>query len=468
MQIKNSLLVLIFLAVNVTARANVKIFGSDTTYANEKIILLKQQDGITKHEIVIDTIFVNGDGSFNVEFESNSTFPLIMYLGVYKAVLYTEPGMEYDLVLPPRKDKTTADVLNPYFKYEEVRLAIKNFDDKELNTQIQMFEDAFIPYVNTHVDKVFKSDDFFRLDEEIESLEKKYRRSDNVFFNNYRKYRYGYLRFLALQHKSQQIAIDYYKNQPILWNNPAYWALFEKLFNGYFMHVVSNESGKKLGTYIKSVALDSIRYSIDKAGLGNDIEFQDLVILYNLSQEFYDDNFSRNHLLEVLKVMKLGSATSRTTTVANQMYNKVTQLLAGYEPPKWELYDSDSNLVQLSDYSGKHVYLNFCMCYSYSCLNEFVQLQKLYEKHKQYLEVVTIIADDDVQIMKSFLQRSGYSWTFLHYGNTPSVITDYDIRAFPTYYLIDTEGKMVMSPAPTPNEQFEGRLFKVLRAAGVL
>jgi len=45
---------------------------------------------------------------------------------------------------------------------------------------------------------------------------------------------------------------------------------------------------------------------------------------------------------------------------------------------------------------------------------------------------------------------------------------DYDVRAFPTYYLIDREGKLAISPAPAPGDDFEARLFSLLRSRGEL
>ena len=101
-------------------------------------------------------------------------------------------------------------------------------------------------------------------------------------------------------------------------------------------------------------------------------------------------------------------------------------------------------------------------------------LDRTPEKPKETIKVgdlgihTAFIKTRDIEKAKDLIERSGYRWKFLHYGNQVNIINEYDIRAYPTYYLIDREGKLVMSPAPTPNDQFEGRLFKVLRADGVL
>jgi thioredoxin-related protein len=76
--------------------------------------------------------------------------------------------------------------------------------------------------------------------------------------------------------------------------------------------------------------------------------------------------------------------------------------------------------------------------------------------------------DESLPHMKRFVEKKGYSYTFLHYGNQPDVFKDYDIRAFPTYYFIDKEGKLSMSPAPAPDENLEQYIFQKLKEAGDL
>lgn len=198
-------------------------------------------------------------------------------------------------------------------------------------------------------------------------------------------------------------------------------------------------------------------------------ELAELIILKFIHDEFYDDNFSRTSLLALLdSYVSEGAQNEELKEIALSIRNKVTRLLSGFPPPEFNLYNRDSTLVNLANFRGKYVYLSFCSCFSYTCLNEFAQLAKLYDKHKNLMEIVTIIVDNDKDIINSFLQRSGYKWTFLHYGNQLSVMRDYDIRAFPTYYLIDREGKLAISPAPGPGEDFEARFFTLLRSRGEL
>jgi thiol-disulfide isomerase/thioredoxin len=130
------------------------------------------------------------------------------------------------------------------------------------------------------------------------------------------------------------------------------------------------------------------------------------------------------------------------------------------------LYNLKGELVTPDQFEGKYVYLNFCTSSSYSCLQEFTILEKFYEKHKGRIEIVTISVDRDINDLKSFLKQTNYKWTFLHYGNKPEIIKDFDIRAYPTYFLIGPDRRLIMSPAPSPRENFEILFFNLLRSRG--
>ncbi|MCG8697216.1 MAG: TlpA family protein disulfide reductase [Bacteroidales bacterium] len=464
--------ILIFILFPLLAQKTI-VKGVDSSYAGYHFKLVKLSDGITESKITLAEEIASENGVFSLDFEVKEINKVILHLGIYEAYLFVEPGKEYHVMLPPFQKKSEADKLNPYFKPTVVHLASEIEKEGELNMQIRMFEDTFLPYLNKHINKLFTTTDFSTLDDEIVKMDKPFRRSKNEFFNNYRKYRYGYIRHLAYQRKSKSISGEFFVGQPVLFNNPAYWELFNQVYDDYFTHIARTDEGKKIGQDINSAKhIDSLRATVKGVG---DIEaggLLDLVVLKCLYKEFYDDNYSRSNLLKVIvSVLAENASTTEKNEIQNiaqHIYDKVTKLLEGYEPPEFELYDVDSNLVTLKSFKGKYVYLNFCTCFSYSCLSEFAQLQVLYKRHQEYLEIVTIIFDDDVQVMKDFLARSGYNWTFLHYGKHAEIWNDYDIRAFPTYYLIDAEGKLKMSPAPTPNDLFEPRLFKVLRADGIL
>jgi peroxiredoxin len=464
---KLALLFLLFLCS--TSVYSSTLSGADSTYANTEIVLLKPADPFTGEVMELGRIKANNKGVFNLKVDITETTYTFLYLGIYKAVIYIEKDKEYIVALPARMDLGQEEKLNPFFQRSIIQLGIINADQNDLNLQILMFDDSFYPYFNKHTQKVFSDNlDFEQLDKDIEQLDKPFSKSKNQYFNEYRKYKYGMLRFIAYQHKSKSVSDLYFKGQPFLANNPAYVELFNMVYTEYFSYFGRTEVGKQLAPAISNKSYAEVKRVLSHDEVLQPPELLNMVLLKGLHDEFYDDNYSRSSMLAILDSMLLISKNPLEITTAKSIRKKVVQLLVGFEPPAFLLYDIDSNLVSLDKFKGKFVYLNFCSCFSYTCLNEFAMLQNIYRKHNKYLEIVTIVMDDNVEVMRDFVKRSGYEWTFLHFDNTPTIFQDYDVRAFPTYYLIDDEGKLSMSPAPTPNEEFEGRLFKVLRAKGIL
>ena len=72
--------------------------------------------------------------------------------------------------------------------------------------------------------------------------------------------------------------------------------------------------------------------------------------------------------------------------------------------------------------------------------------------------------DESVDKMKRFFKENNYKWDLLHYGSQEQIVTDYNIKVYPTYYFIDKDGKLIMSPAPSPEDNFELHFIKLLRA----
>jgi peroxiredoxin len=348
-------------------------------------------------------------------------------------------------------------------------MGVANIDENDINIQIRMFEDTYEPYYNKHVVNAVGGKDFSRLDEDIEHIESHFNKNDNEYFRLYRLYKYAYLRYLSLQHKVTTISEMLFAGKPVLYHNLAYMELFNQVFKNYFFYHGRTDTGKKLYQDINSdqnyhELLTTLR---ENALFSNDTLLE-LVILKCLHDEFYSDRFSRGGILIILDSLIFETGIREHQMIGNIIRNKITRLLSGHFPPPFELYDLDSNLVNLEHFKGKYLYLNFCSCSSYSCLKEYEALHGIYERHKDRLEIVTIAVDTYDKSMHSFLESKNYDWKFLYYGHQPGILEDYDIRAFPTYFLIGPDGKLIQSPAPAPGENFESKLFEVMRSRGDL
>ncbi len=466
MRLIKVLTVLVFFSQFLIA-SEVTISGVAPDYAGEELVFHKYKDRITNETKVLARSKVQEDGTFSMDFEVNGITYVFTDVGIYRGYLYVVPGKVYEIVLPENKPLKIEDELNPFFDPTSIHLGLGNSIDTELNMKIRMFHDAYYPYYNKHIHNLALRQDISQLDDDIERMDAPYTGDSNTFFNFFKEYKYGMLRHLAHQHKARSVSDKFFLDRPVLYNNPAYMELFNQIYERYFNFFSRTVSGAEIYSDINDdQSLEQLKNTLSGDDVLQNDTLLELVILKGLHDEFYDDNFSRSAMLVILDSLIDKSSIEMHKEIGRTIREKVTRLMAGYFPPGFQLYDIDSNLVSLSDYRGKYVYLNFCISYSYTCLNEFEKLRGVHDRHIDYLQIVTISMDKSYGNLKTSIEKNGFPWKFLHYGNHTDVIKDYDIRGVPTYYLIDPEGKLILSPAPGPSENFEGQLFRIMKNRG--
>ena len=138
--------------------------------------------------------------------------------------------------------------------------------------------------------------------------------------------------------------------------------------------------------------------------------------------------------------------------------------------PDFKLRTVQGKLVNLSDYKGKVVLLNFWGTWCGPCLQEIPDLNNLYTKYnKKGLEILGItiprsgITDSDKELIK-FMKRWKMDYTILkdiHGYETQMVMIEYGksigrpITGVPTTLIIDREGYIVRGYiGPRPEEVF--------------
>ncbi|MBN1990111.1 MAG: TlpA family protein disulfide reductase [Bacteroidales bacterium] len=445
----------------------VTLKGKENSHAGQELVFYKHSDLITLTEEEVGRCKVSKKGDFSCKIKITETTFIYATLGVYKAYMFAEPGKAYELILPQREDKTEAQRLNPYFRETDLHIGIANISEADINFATSQFDALFNQSFDEIVEKTYKGELTLSIDSIINTIENLFTSNTNSYFHSYRNYRYGLLKQLTLYQKAKSISNEYFLNQPIQYNNTAYMELFNLVYDKYFIHFGRTLAGKAIFDNIsqqrsysalkQTLATDSI--------LANDT-LKELVILKSLYGEFFDDEFSRSALLAILDSLYFSTTIPEHLVIAENIRTRVTKMLPGFVPTQFELKDQNGKPKSLNSFKDKYVYLNFCSTTSYTCLQDFVLLKKFYDKHKKFIEVVTICIDNNENDMQVLLKNTGYDWTFLYYGNKPELVKDYDVRAYPTYFLIGPDKKLIWSPAPSPREDVEVRLFNLLRAKG--
>jgi peroxiredoxin len=452
----------------------VEIAGNAPEYAGQMLKFHVTDNYISNTEIVTAECVVASNGDFKVGFSCAVTRETYLYLGIFKAMLFVEPNMSYRVLLPPRTDKTPEQASTPFFEEISIYLSVTSATSKEkkkvpadtaLNLRMIRFDEAYNPvYEKLAMDAMRRNpvnpDSIIRIFEQTATTE-------NAYFNDYVTYRTGMLYYATQQASVKRISGAYFSGKPVLYNNVAYMDLFHITYKDYFMYFGRTKEGQAIYELINvQKNLGALKRLLGLDGIFSDDSLLELVILKNIYDEFYSDRFSRQSLLDLLDSIIEQSTVEKHKEIGRQIRAKITKLLRGFAPPAFSLYNQDSSLVSLNTYKGKYVYLMFCTTQNYVCLSQYELLKELYKIHHKWLRIVVISVDDHFENMRAFRRTSGYLWDYLHYANQPDVIQDYDVRIFPTCFLINPEGKLIASPAPDAAD-IERSLFNELTGKGL-
>lgn len=114
-----------------------------------------------------------------------------------------------------------------------------------------------------------------------------------------------------------------------------------------------------------------------------------------------------------------------------------TNLMKDYD---FKLEDLNGNMVSLSDYKGKKVYINFWATWCPPCKAEMPDIEKLYQETKDSdLVILAVNVGEDKNTVQKFIKDNGYNFPIL-LDVTGEVSQKYQVTGIPTSYFIDTEG----------------------------
>lgn len=454
---------------------SVSIHGHNLGYIDKTIQISRDLNPYITIPNSVKNVMFDSDGRFEYSLEVETSTSIQFHIGVYRANLYIEPEISYEVELPEYREKTYADRISPFF--QPIDIPLKVLSRSPMDTTLNIDAAPEINYLIARFDSLF-----YRANEEVimnrrlgresdvdfivSNIESEFLFDSSLFVNEYKKYKYGVMRLNEGKTGLEKISQNFL-GPVIRDSHPGFMELFRAMFKDFIFYYSRSPRGKGLVGHInRSHNIDSVRSTIRKhPAIWNDT-LAEMVLLQELSGLFYSGNIHKESILILLDSMVLNPVSKESAIYASQLNSKLSSLVIGYPPPQFELQDLAGNIRTPGDFQGKYVYLMFCTPDHYGCMMEYPFLQSFHQKHSAYLEVITVMVAEEEKQVKDFMIRNGYGWQALFYKGQPGILSDYLVKAFPTAYLIDPEGNLVLSPSSLPSDGFEQQLFRIMRSKG--
>ena len=120
------------------------------------------------------------------------------------------------------------------------------------------------------------------------------------------------------------------------------------------------------------------------------------------------------------------------------------------QAPDFTVYDADGNPVNLHDYFGKPIVVNFWASWCGPCKSEMPDFNEKYQELGEEVQFLMINMTDGsretVEIASEFIAEKGYSFPVL-YDTASSAAITYGVYSIPTTFFIDADGYPVVYAA---------------------
>jgi len=146
--------------------------------------------------------------------------------------------------------------------------------------------------------------------------------------------------------------------------------------------------------------------------------------------------------------------------------NVLSQSLDSLLAPNFSLRDTSGNIVSLSDFKGKVVYIDFWASWCGPCLKEIPHSKKLIQEFKDNSTIVFlgVSIDGNEEKWKNTVQAKNIPGIQLisKDGKESSILKNYNVKSIPRFVIIDKSGKMIEEFAPRPSERGISKLLTKL------
>lgn len=142
---------------------------------------------------------------------------------------------------------------------------------------------------------------------------------------------------------------------------------------------------------------------------------------------------------------RLSSAFPLNPQVSELAENKLAKLdLVGKPAPRIAADDLEGKRIDLADYAGKVVLVDFWATNCPPCLAEFPNLKQLYsELQPRGFEVIGISYDESPDIVEAFRARAKLPWRMaMNAAPEGAVGKRFQVLTIPALYLIDRQGNI--------------------------
>jgi peroxiredoxin len=450
-------LILLFLISNIAVSQNVKIKGN-ANVPNALVRLLTYDDMLTYEQNLVSETKSDDKGDFFIETEISDVTMAQIAVNLERVDLLIKPDATYELEIsiPEQKDDVS------YFERENPSLKIININDDELYSQYHVSNMIIDDFIYNNFNQLYRNRRLSLLDTLDVAIKRIIPEIKSDFVKDNIRYRKAAIQMVVNNDNGKKVVNQYFNKQEVLYSNPAYMSLFHELFANYLSSGLFNASEMRRMLYEDYGVFMTYLKGKD-VFLAENQNLAELVVAYNLKRMFYEFQDDRIVILEKLKSIAQNTKNQKNKNVVNDILKQIDRLSFNSAAPDFSLEDVNGNIVNLTDYKDNMLLVQFVNKVSSMTDYQFELLKDFSNQWQDTIQVVTIATKESFNDFEKMFEEKNYKWKLLNLENEILLLEKYHVRTFPDYVIIGTNGKIGMSPAPSPEQYLDfhvRRLYK--------
>jgi thiol-disulfide isomerase/thioredoxin len=456
-------LILIFILISLIAKAqNITIKGkAHPSHIGKEVVLSDFTDYITYNLVKESLDTIDKDGYFELKLQSKNTKPILLNINNLIGKIYVQPNFVYGIYFPA--EDSTAN--HQEGTETTVDISVYGKDSTELNALIIDFNKQYNNLFINSTDKYLSPTKInSMLDTFLLSSKKRYEHIKNPYFKNYLEY--SFADFFSNTSRSKTLLNKLFiDKKTIQYHNYEYMQFFNAHFKGYLKAYASTKNGGNIYNSINAFAdyKDLKNQFKEDKSITNDT-LRELLILKGLIDFYYSPDFDKKQVQSVIEQLYRETKVQEHKNISFNILQIINQLQPGAKAPDFVANDKNGQSVNLYNYKGKHVYLNFFSSESETSQKEMQKIIDLKKKFNDKVTFISVCLDDSVKTYKTYLKANPkQDWTILHQAKNSSAKQNYNIKTLSGFFFINPQMQLAQSPALMPSEGIEYKFNTLFR-----
>lgn len=158
---------------------------------------------------------------------------------------------------------------------------------------------------------------------------------------------------------------------------------------------------------------------------------------------FLDENKNKDFLIEICNHLIEKNKNSPLAKNLTKKLNRMQSLAVGMYTPHIDAYDIEGHRINIQDYRGKYLFIDFWASWCIPCRIENPKILHIYQTlPKKEFDIIAISLDDDLSKMQNAIKKDGCTWPQIQDLNKV-ISSSYGVSSLPQNILLDREGRIL-------------------------